>query len=342
MVSFQHKLLSGLHKRGIQTARDLGDLPFGAVLVIGGTRDLPGLWRAKRLHIPIVQRLDGMNWLHRLEGIGKAGFRRYFRSEYGNLLLALIRRRFATRVVYQSMFSKQWWERMHGRTPVEARIIHNGVDLAVYRPSTEVETTKDRWRILMVEGSLMGGYEQGLSVAVQLIEMLANKLPERLFSSQRRLIELMVVGRTTPGVRQNWDAYIAASRLASQIQINWVGQVPPERIPELDRSAHMLYSSDIHPACPNSVIEALACGLPVLSFNTGALTELVPESAGRIVPYGGDPWKLDQPDIPALVSAAIEILEGRESMRSAARRHAEREFGLDPMVDAYLDYIIND
>ena len=41
MVSFQHKLLAGLQKRGIQTARDLSDLPYDAVLVIGGTRDSP-------------------------------------------------------------------------------------------------------------------------------------------------------------------------------------------------------------------------------------------------------------------------------------------------------------
>ena len=83
-----------------------------------------------------------MNWLHRLEGFGKAGIRRYLRSEYGNLLLAFIRRSLATQVVYQSAFAKQWWENTHGQTPVEDKIIHNGVDLAIYHPSAEDETTK--------------------------------------------------------------------------------------------------------------------------------------------------------------------------------------------------------
>jgi len=79
------------------------------------------------------------------------------------------------------------------------------------------------------------------------------------------------------------------------------GLIPRDAIPALDRSAHLLYSADLNAACPNSVIEALACGLPVAGFATGALPELVTGDSGRLVPYGGDPWKLDTPAVPALV-----------------------------------------
>ena len=37
-----------LAERGIGVSLDLQDKPYGAVLVIGGTRDLSGLWRARR------------------------------------------------------------------------------------------------------------------------------------------------------------------------------------------------------------------------------------------------------------------------------------------------------
>jgi len=112
--------------------------------------------------------------------------------------------------------------------------------------------------------------------------------------------------------------------------------VPPEEIPDLDRSAHLLFSSDINPACPNSVIEALACGLPVLAYDTGALPELVTGDAGRIVPYGGNPWKLEPPDNKALAAAALEILIHQTKFRSAARHRAETTFDLDTLVDNYL------
>jgi glycosyltransferase involved in cell wall biosynthesis len=104
----------------------------------------------------------------------------------------------------------------------------------------------------------------------------------------------------------------------------------------LDRSAHLLFSADVHPACPNSVIEALACGLPVVAFDTGSLVELVPPQAGRVVSYGGDPWKIEPPDIPALAEAAVQVLEDMPRYRQGARQRAEEAFGLDRMVEGYL------
>ena len=76
------------------------------------------------------------------------------------------------------------------------------------------------------------------------------------------------------------------------------------------------------------------------AFATGALPELVIGDAGRLVPYGGDPWKLDRPDVPALAQAAVEILEDQPRFRAAARRGAEAAFGLDAMVEKYLQILL--
>jgi len=334
MVSFQHKLADGLRRRRLEIAYNLADRPYQAVLVIGGTRDLVGIWRAKRDGIPVVQRLDGMNWLHRLGGDFRTGLRHYLRAEYGNFMLRFIRSRLASRIVYQSEFVRGWWERVYGATPAASRVIHNGVDLQVFTPSGSEQPPGDRLRLLMVEGSLMGGYERGLQVGVQLLERLANDP----LTALGKPVELGVVGRVPEALQRRWEVYL--SQRAANARISWAGLISPQEIPPVDRAAHLLYSADVNPACPNSVIEALACGLPVLAFDTGALPELVPPAAGRLVAYGGDPWRLDPPNIASLAQGALEIIQADEDMRHAARLHAEAAFGLDAMVEAYLDFMV--
>ncbi len=318
MVSFRDKFSAGLHTRGIAVSNDLTDVPYDAVLLIGGTRQLIGLWRARRKVIPIIQRLDGFNWLHRKL---RTGARHFVRAEWGNWVLSTIRARLANRIVYQSQFVRDWWERVYGTTNVPYDVVLNGVDLARYTPNGPERPPEDRSRILLVEGTLGGGYEMGLEHAIGLAEGLSGSLD--------RPVELMVVGRATDSLRKHANA-------RARIPIIWKGKVPAEHIPGIDRSAHVLFSADLHPACPNAVIEALACGLPVVAFDTGALPELISGDAGRLAGYGGDPWKLEAPDIEGLARAAQEILENQARFRVGARKRAEQAFGLQRMIDGYL------
>jgi glycosyltransferase involved in cell wall biosynthesis len=336
MVSFHERLSAGLRDRGITVCQGLDDRPYRAVLVIGGSRQLGKLWQARRKGARIVQRLDGMNWLHRRLG---TGLRHYLRAEYGNRLLGFIRVRLADRIVYQSQFARRWWEREQGIIKKPARVTYNGVDLKAYSPQLPKWPPSDRVRLLMVEGSLMGGYEIGLEHFMRLGAGLAGGgLPAH---SHNRMIDLVVVGRVPEKTRRRWDDW-AASNCHSRLQLNWTGIIPPHEIPAIDRSAHLLFSGDLNAACPNSVIEALACGTPVVAFDTGALPELVSPEAGCLAAYGGDPWRLDPPDLAGLVRRAGEALAAGEPMRAGARAQAETLFDLEHMLDEYVDVLLGD
>ncbi len=317
--SFQGRLIRGLNQRGYDAHNNPLDPTCKAMLVVGGTSRFDLLVRARKQGLRIVQRLNGMNWIHRKM---RVPLKYYLKCELNNWILKTIRLNFADRIVYQSQFSCKWWQTVHGSTPADSRVIYNGVDLDTFHPGGHPgEKAPDSLRILMVEAHISGGYEQGLENAVRLAQMVQDLTD--------RKVELVVAGQVEPRLRERW-------REVGDL-VTWRGVLPLAQIPDLDRSAHMLFSADLNAACPNSVIEALACGLPVLAFATGSLPELINQETGRVVSYGSNYWNLEPPDVPSLASAAMEVLSDLKTFSLAARRRAEEEFGLDQMVDKYLD-----
>jgi glycosyltransferase involved in cell wall biosynthesis len=106
------------------------------------------------------------------------------------------------------------------------------------------------------------------------------------------------------------------------------------------RESHALFSADLHPACPNSVIEALACGLPVVAYDTGSLAELITPEAGVVAPYGGNPWKLEPPVVAPLARGLAQVLENQEKFRTGARARAESAFSVQVMMERYLEALL--
>ncbi len=317
MASFRLKFEQGLKARGIDVTHDLGD-KSDAILVIAGTRFLLDLNRARRRGIRVVQRLDGVNWVQRVKW---SGVKYSVRAEYGNMMLATIRNHFADRVIYQSQFIRKWWEEWYGVSKAPATVIINGVDLNAYTHEGEHERPTDTYRMLLLEGSLARGLNSGLFHAVSVAEKMSAQYP----------MEVVVAGVVDEATQQ---------KLQSKVPVKFLGTVPRADILKLARSSHFMYCAEVNPPCPNSVIEALACGLPVIGFDSGSLKELVTDDAGCIVPYGANPWKLETPDIDALASSAGEMLEKQSQFRAAARRRAESAFGLDGMVDEYLKVLL--
>lgn len=324
MVSFQAKFIKGLKERSLPYTFDIDHPENTVILVIGGSRHIWQLWRAKRRGVRIVQRLNGMNWLHKVKKLPLAAA---MKAELNNQTLAFIRRFLASDIIYQSEFSRVWWEREFGKPSKSVSTIYNGVDLSQYTPQGPENPPEDHFRLLLVEGHLTLASSQGLETVVRLTRAL--KVDHGL------TVELMVVGDVDDALK----AQIHSK--APDIWINWRGVVEPALIPAIDRSAHVMFSADLNAACPNSVIEALACGLPVVAYDTGALNELVQESAGEVVPYGSDYWRLEQPVIAPLADACAKVLLNNSYYRSSARRRAEAVFGLDKMVKSYLEVLVS-
>ena len=79
---------------------------------------------------------------------------------------------------------------------------------------------------------------------------------------------------------------------------------------------------------PTTNIEALACGTPVITYNTGGSPEAIDETTGIVVPKG---------DKEALKKAIIEIVSSKDKYGSeVCRKRAVENFNKD---DRFGDYI---
>lgn len=86
-----------------------------------------------------------------------------------------------------------------------------------------------------------------------------------------------------------------------------------EELVELYSRASVFVNPTLEDNFPTTNLEALACGTPVITFETGGSVESVDETCGRIVPAK---------DMTALKEAVIEICEKTEGMRADCRKRA--------------------
>jgi mannose-6-phosphate isomerase-like protein (cupin superfamily)/glycosyltransferase involved in cell wall biosynthesis len=123
------------------------------------------------------------------------------------------------------------------------------------------------------------------------------------------------------------DAAYFEKEIAPEIDdraVRYLGSVGPKRRGELLAGARaLLHLIDFREPFGLSVVEAMACGTPVIARPLGAVPEIVSD--------GQTGFLVDSCD------AAVEAVERvGELDRGAIRRHVEEKFSADRMVDEYL------
>lgn len=311
--SFQIRFSNFLKKNGWDIVYPEDNVTPDVIFLVGATRKFKWLIQNKRKGIPVVMRLAGLNWLFRLK---KVGTRKQLLDRYRNFALQITRAFIADAVVYQSEFGKQWWHRKGIRKITNENIIHNAIDLSEFHPPKKLE--RGPKKLICVEGHL--DYSP---YAIDLINYLDSYL-----QGNPNYAGTFLYGRFS-----NPDL---ASKLNSTIKFE--GYLKRSEITSVYQNAVYL-SLDVNAICPNAVIEALASGTPVLGFDSGALKELVSDDAGRVVNFGGDPWKLDAPNFNNLGEAANEVFNRWEDFANGARKLAEQKYDIEEMVQEYLRVI---
>lgn len=306
--SFQKRFESQLVKEGFKIDYLVNQkLNPGVIFIVGGTKKIWSLLKWKLRGVPIIYRLDGINWLHKIKKTNQNNFSNYVRSEFINLISKIIHGFIADHIVYQSFFVKNWWDQKGFVKKKKYTIIHNGVDLNKFNYNS---IDNDYKRVVILEGLI--DYSP---YAIDLVNELSKEFGK----------ELEVYG----------GIHYKAEKEKLYPDVNYKGKVEFNKIPQV-YSNSIYISLDINPACPNTVVEALACGAPVVGFDTGALNELLTKKTGICVNYGSNPWKLEYPDSQNLIKAIYQIKDYYKEFSCAAREHAEKNYSIEYITSEYI------
>ena len=155
---------------------------------------------------------------------------------------------------------------------------------------------------------------------VQAFIRLAETLPDA-----RRRLRLVIVGEGS--TRATLETLLDAAGLR---ELAWLPGARDD-VPELLRAMDLFALPSQAEGISNTILEAMACGLPVVATAVGGNAELVVDGAtGRLVPAN---------DPQALAAALGELIDDPERMSAygaAGRRRVEERFSMDAMTAAYL------
>jgi glycosyltransferase involved in cell wall biosynthesis len=184
--------------------------------------------------------------------------------------------------------------RPHLRPDARVELIRFGVDTRAFCPG--VDTTW-RARLTLGTGPVLLSIRQchplyNIDVIIRAFARVREELPEA------RLVVKLVTQDAD-------DPYLAEMRaLAGQLALGdaivYVPQVSYAEIPDLYRAADLVLSVPSSDALPVSVLEAMACGTPVITTDLPALRELMDDGAElALVPVR---------DVEALSRASLSLL----------------------------------
>ena len=201
------------------------------------------------------------------------------------------------------------------RHPV--RVIANGVDTEFFRP--EVTSSVPLEQPLRI---LFAGRLQKQKNLTFLFEQLA-RLPAGTF-------ELHLVG-DGPEKRHLEDL---AAHLGIEDAITWHGWVPRKALPALYRSADCLVNPSLYEGMPNIVLEAMACGLPVIASKVPGNDALVRD--------GETGFLFGLQDPAGLTSALIQLRDADLCRRLGAcgRARAAQFFSWKTVASDYANLFV--
>ncbi|MFH0780843.1 MAG: glycosyltransferase family 4 protein [Pseudomonadota bacterium] len=229
----------------------------------------------------------------------------------------------ADHVIFQSLFCKLASDRFLGAFEGPHTILYNPVDTIRFSPSP---SKPDGYKIL-IAGTHNEWYR--VRVALESFKKFSERFPEAelIIGGPLRWSENVSVARSET------EQY--CRKLSIEEKVHYLGPYSQEDAVEMFRSAHVLLHMQYNDACPRLVVEAMACGLPIVFSSTGGTPELVGPDAGIGVTSVVDWERIHEPEPEKVAEALFEIFNDLNRYSKEARKRAVGQFGIKFWIDSH-------
>lgn len=159
-------------------------------------------------------------------------------------------------------------------------VAYPGYDQRIFKPSSSKDSIEEVKR----------RYKTGDSYIIYIGTIQPRKNLERLIEafSETKGFNLVIVGKTTGEGRQGWmfeDILKKPRELGIDDKVVFTGFVPEEDLVYLLNGAVAYINPSLYEGFGIPVVEAMACGVPVLVSNTSSLPEVVGKAGVMFDPY---------------------------------------------------------
>lgn len=269
---------------------------------------------AKRRGKKIVQRLDGTYYW----SVASWKFPLF------NLKAAIIRHFFTDFTIYQSEYSKYCAEKFLGKKRHDPSVlIYNGVDLNLFSPDGPKKDLRDNPNQQIFFTASAFRREDQITPILKALEIYSKKYTDNFL--------FLVAGTFSPALRSIPEQWSHCKN------VRFLGKIENSKLPDYERVADVFLFTHLNPPCPNNVIEAMACGLPVCGVEDGAMREIVAtEKNGLLIPVSGDAfWNMRHLNTESFADNLHTIVMNKESFSTESRRIAKERLSLETMLEHY-------
>ena len=235
-------------------------------------------------------------------------------------------RPFVTRYIALSRDLERYLVKKVGITGKHVKQIYNGVDTDTFRPPTAHREVVDGCPFGHQGQWIVGTVGRMQTVKDQVLLARAFVRALELSPQAARRLRLVMIGDGP--LRAQADSILAAGGAS---ELAWL---PGERhdVPALMRGLDCFVLPSLAEGISNTILEAMATGIPVIATNVGGNAELVDAGkSGSLVPAG---------DVDAMAIAILGYCTNQSTARShgiAGRRRVEQLFSLNSMVSRYCE-----